>query len=106
MFNGGIGDGAVPFFIVLFFMGNAVLENKYEERVNRQRQLGRSIGPGDFGFDPLGISKEEGAFRQRELRDQELFNGRLAMLAITGFSVQEFFWGTPVIQQTPIFFGR
>ena len=55
---------------------------------------------------PGGFSKEEGAFRRRELRANELFNGRLAMLAITGFAVQEFVWGKPVIEQTPLFFGR
>ena len=31
-------------------------------------------------------------------------NGRAAMMGITGFAVQEFFWGTPVVQQTPFFF--
>ena len=104
LFNGGIGDGVVPFFLVLALMGAAVLENKYEERVNLQRSLGKPIGAGDFGFDPLNIYMQEGTYRQGELRKQELFNGRLAMLAITGFSVQEFVWGSPVVQQTPWFF--
>ena len=35
---------------------------------------------------------------------KELKNGRLAMMAITGFAVQEFVWGNPVVEQTPIFF--
>ena len=34
----------------------------------------------------------------------EINNGRLAMLAITGYAFQEFLWGTPVVDQTPIFF--
>ena len=105
--NGGLGDGVVPFFLVLSFMGAAILENKFEERVNQQRQLGAALlTAGDFGFDPIGFSKEEGAFRRKELRANEIFNGRLAMLAITGFAVQEFLWGKPVIEQTPFFFGR
>ena len=49
---------------------------------------------------------EEGAYRRKELSANELFNGRLAMLAITGFAAQEFLWGTPVVEQTPFFFGR
>ena len=36
----------------------------------------------------------------------ELKNGRLAMMAITGMAVQEFVWGSPVVEQTPFFFGR
>eukprot|EP00966_Prymnesium_polylepis_P268901 6212343-Prymnesium_polylepis.1 len=93
-------------------MAAAILENKFEERANEQvtnRRLGltkEGLLAGDFGFDPMGFSKEEGAFRQKELRANELFNGRLAMLAITGFSVQEFVWAKPVVEQTPFFFGR
>ena len=34
----------------------------------------------------------------------ELKNGRLAMLAITGYAIQEAVYGTPVVDQTPIFF--
>ena len=109
LFNGGLGDGVVPFFLVLALMGTALLENKYEERLNDQRfrPAGTSPSPaGDFGFDPLGISAEEGPLRRKKLRADELFNGRLAMLAITGFAVQEFLWGKPVVEQTPFFFGR
>jgi hypothetical protein len=34
----------------------------------------------------------------------EIKHGRLAMLAVTGFAVQEAIYGTPVIEQTPQFF--
>lgn len=108
LFNGGLFDGPVPFFLVLAAGSAAYLEYVAEEQKNRRSR----IGPvevhiaGDYGFDPLGFSKEEGAFRQKELRASELANGRLAMLAITGFAVQEFLWSKPVIAQTPFFFGR
>ena len=112
LFNGGLFDGGVPLFLVLSFMSAAVLENKYEERVAQRRQLlwatpgAAPTAAGDFGFDPLRLSSEEGRSRQKELRSKELYNGRLAMLAITGFAVQEFLWSKPVIAQTPFFFGR
>ena len=38
------------------------------------------------------------------LKEAEIKNGRAAMMAITGFAVQEFIWGTPVVAQTPLFF--
>ena len=47
-----------------------------------------------------------GAGDAEALRLAEIKNGRAAMMAITGFAVQEFLWGSPVIQQTPFFFGR
>jgi len=107
IFNGGLGEGVIPFFLVLSAMGAAVLENKSEERVAQDRMLkGQAAEVGDFGFDPIGFYKGEGAWRQKNLRTNELHNGRLAMLAITGFAVQEFLWGKPVVEQTPFFFGR
>ena len=86
----------------------------------------KSYVPGDCGFDPLNLygwfssnmgvmdqmnakADPEYAFRlteyyRREMETAELKNGRLAMLGITGFAFQEALWGTPVVDQTPIFF--
>jgi light-harvesting complex II chlorophyll a/b binding protein 4 len=114
LFNGGLFDGGVPFFLVIASMGAALLENKYEERNNQRRSLAlftpeaskELVSAGDFGFDPIGLYTGQDQARQKDLRAFELHNGRLAMLAITGFAVQEFVWGKPVIEQTPFFFGR
>ena len=54
---------------------------------------------GDVGFDPLGLMD-----KRADMATAEIKNGRLAMLAITGMAVQEFIYGTPVIQQTPQYF--
>ena len=86
----------------------------------------KSYVPGDCGFDPLnlygwygqnvGVMERMRADRdpqyafelaeeaRREMETTEIKNGRLAMLAITGYAFQEFLWGTPVVDQTPIFF--
>lgn len=86
----------------------------------------KSYVPGDCGFDPLNLYGWFGAqmpvmvkleaeadpmYRMRweanarKMMDTaEIKNGRLAMLAITGYAFQEFLWGTPVVDQTPIFF--
>merc|ERR1719424_144501 len=108
LFNGGLGDGPVPFFLVLAAGAAAYIEYVDEENAGKRFSLGRAEEriAGDFGFDPMGFSKEEGAYRRKELRANELFNGRLAMLAITGMAVQEFLWSKPVVAQTPFFFGR
>ncbi|KAG7364975.1 chlorophyll A-B binding protein [Nitzschia inconspicua] len=59
--------------------------------------------PGDFGFDPLGLYPKD-AEGQKRMQLSEIKNGRLAMIAITAFAVQEFVSQTGVVDETPIFF--
>ena len=69
---------------------------------------------GNFGFDPLGISTGQGPLplpfpyvgEPAALQTAEIKNGRLAMMAITGMAVQEFVWGTPIVEHTPLLFGH
>jgi light-harvesting complex II chlorophyll a/b binding protein 4 len=109
LFNGQLIEN-LP-FVVLVFGGLAALEYTTKDTVKG----------GDYGFDPLGFSTGkipgpwEGAGEGRPhwpnvgdmeaLKLAEIKNGRAAMMAITGFAVQEFFYGTPVVDQTPFFFG-
>lgn len=112
LFNGALFEGFTP---VLFLAATAVAGffelqqwSMWAERENEtwiEKPKGPPV-PGDLGFDPLGVTFGEGAYRINELKVQEIKNGRLAMMAITGFAVQEFLYGTPVIAQTPFFFGR
>ena len=60
---------------------------------------------GDLSFDPLGVIRSGDGNLARRWRTSEIINGRLAMLCITGFAVQEATWGKPVVEQTPLFFG-
>jgi hypothetical protein len=46
---------------------------------------------GDQGFDPLGFSDN---FDMKWLRESEIKHGRVSMLAVTGFVMQEF-WTLP-----------
>mmetsp|Transcript_5246 Transcript_5246/g.5802 ORF Transcript_5246/g.5802 Transcript_5246/m.5802 type:complete len:313 (-) Transcript_5246:69-1007(-) len=62
---------------------------------------------GAFGFDPLSFTGDN-VYQDKKrtffAEEAEIFNGRLAMLGITGFAAQEFFTNMSVINQTPIFF--
>ncbi len=51
-------------------------------------QIKEDYEPGQLGFDPLGLFPEDkdAIF---ELQTKEINNGRLAMISIAGFAVQE-----------------
>ena len=51
-------------------------------------QLKDTYTPGDLGFDPLGLYPKDAA-EAFALQTKEINNGRLAMLAVAGFAVQE-----------------
>jgi hypothetical protein len=55
---------------------------------------------GDYGFDPFGLYPEDAAGQER-MQLAEIKNGRLAMMAITGFAYQELFTNMGVIHQIP-----
>lgn len=111
LFNGHLAEFAGP--LVLFLGAMAVLEVRHKDKLT----------DGDLGFDPLGfggtqrpagavpfdgaqglVDKLPNSGDMDALRLAELKNGRLAMMAITGMSVQEFLYGSPVVDQTPFFF--
>ena len=53
--------------------------------------------PGMLGFDPLG--RDSSFFREAEIQ-----NGRVAMIAITIFALEEAIFKAPVVEKTSIFF--
>jgi len=104
LFNGDLP--AYTPFLLLAAGAAAYLELQTIDNVNQTwlNKPDEKPAAGDMGFDPLAMSaKVEG---KMDVRASEIYNGRLAMLAITGMAVQEFLWRTPVVEQTPFFFGR
>ena len=59
--------------------------------------------PGNLGFDPLGFYPldEEG---RTNVQLAEIKHGRIAMLAVVGYAVQEASLNVGVVDETPIFF--
>jgi hypothetical protein len=70
----------------------------------RSKENDPTYTPGDLGFDPLSLYKNQNPDRQRWMELAEIKNGRLAMIGITGFAFQEGLWNNAVVDQTPIFF--
>lgn len=128
--NGGLGD-VNPLFWLTLLLSFAALENgTLEYQFSGWQSSGKpwKYVAGDYGFDPLNlqdaiadkwIETAKADFSKGDDRDPmtmkadvkanvakaEMWHGRVAMLAITGFAVQEAVWGTPVVDQSPLFFG-
>uniref|UniRef100_A0A7R9WGN0 Uncharacterized protein n=1 Tax=Pseudictyota dubia TaxID=2749911 RepID=A0A7R9WGN0_9STRA len=65
--------------------------------VDKPGQLRESYIPGDIGFDPLGLmpDNEEDLMA---MQTKELQNGRLAMIAASGFMAQELVDGKGILE--------
>jgi hypothetical protein len=103
LLNGGLGHSLETFFpafaAVLALAGVVEAFQGYSRRADPEGYAARSIG--DLGFDPLGMYGARGDTVQgrRAMEDAELKHGRLAMLAITAFAMQEAFTGVGVVTQ-------
>merc|ERR1712194_161748 len=60
-------------------------------------QLRNNYIPGDLGFDPLGLMPTT-EVDIMQMQTKELQNGRLAMLAATGFMAQELVDGKGILE--------
>jgi hypothetical protein len=100
--NGGLSRTPAAFWAATLGVAFAI-ETFSFMRSSSAEKAGRDYVPGDLGFDPFGWSGKTVEEKNYNL-EAELFNGRLAMLAITGFAVQEWWTVDSVINQTPIFF--
>jgi hypothetical protein len=76
----------------------AFLENHYSRVKDKPGYY-----PGNLGFDPLRFYPKDEGGRQR-MQLAEIRNGRLAMLAITSFVLQEWVYKSAVVDITPWFF--
>lgn len=116
--NGGLGQPLVLLFLAIAFAGASAVElstlkaqyiNPQDfdarERVFAEKEASGQI-PGMYGIDPLGLASFFGqtAAAKRTMQTAEIKNGRLAMMGITGFAIQEAVLHVPVIQETPLFF--
>jgi Chlorophyll A-B binding protein len=97
--NGGLDQIDALYWVAVVLMAGII----EIESSKVQAAKGKDYIPGDCGFDPLGFypkTKEA----QKEMQTKEIKHGRLAMMAIVGFAIQEALYRTPVVAETPQFF--
>mmetsp|Transcript_21508 Transcript_21508/g.39480 ORF Transcript_21508/g.39480 Transcript_21508/m.39480 type:complete len:326 (+) Transcript_21508:292-1269(+) len=97
--NDGLSHASFPAFWIAIITAAAVIEIQESVEAN----LSCKLNPSDKGFDPINLGGK--TMEQKHfMHEAELFNGRLGMLAITGFAIQEWFLNSAVVDQIPIFF--
>ena len=99
LLNGGLGKVSPVYWVAVVLFAGAV--DFYG--TSKARSNSPDYFPGNLGFDPLGLYPKDEA-SQMEMQLKELKNGRLAMIAITAFAVQEFVSNTGIVDETPLFF--
>jgi Chlorophyll A-B binding protein. len=97
--NGGLGKVSPLYWIAI--LGAAAAIDFYG--ISKSKSGDASYFPGNLGFDPLKVyPKDEDGKKWMQLA--EIKNGRLAMIAIFGFAIQEFVSKQGVVDETPLFF--
>jgi hypothetical protein len=97
--NGGLERVDIAYWVAV-----AALAGIVELESSKQKEeKPKTYVLGDCGFDPLGLLPKE-KVGQMEMMTKEIKHGRIAMLAVLGFVVQEAIYGQPVVAETPFFF--
>jgi len=95
--NGGLEQGQDVLFLAVWLAAGAVVE---KIGFDLKAAQGSDYTLGDVGFDPLnqyGKTLEE----RKNRRLQELKNGRLAMVAILLYVIEESVFKTSILRETP-----
>lgn len=98
LLNGGLTKVSPVYWGVILAMAGGI------ELFSQKRKDEEDYSfPGNLNFDPLGLYPKDKAGQMR-MQLSEIKNGRLAMLAIFGFAVQEAVTKIGVVNATPFFF--
>jgi len=111
--NGGLGQGPIPLVLLATAAAIGYLDLK---AIGIKEDAAKADGgwygewtPGDFGFDPLNLLGGASPVAVKNMKAKEINNGRLAMVAVATYVLQEFTTGEPVVSVseqlfTPIIF--
>ena len=98
LLNGGLGKVSPAYWVAC--IGAAAMIDIFGQ-LRMKSEKGNDYIPGDFGLR-LGYPSNEAG--QQRMQLAEIKNGRLAMIAVFGFAIQEFVSKQGVIDETPLFF--
>ena len=98
--NGGLEQGPIPSAVATFFILASLIE---AQGLRVKKADGDAWLPGDYGkFFDVQIA-ERGSQQFCSLQEGEIWNGRITMIAILAYVVQEAATGYPTINTIPFF---
>ena len=97
LLNGGLGKVSPAYWAACLVLAGGV------ELYGMSKKNSPGYFPGNLNVDPFGLYPKTEA-EQKSMQLKEIKNGRLAMIAIFGFALQEFVSKVGVIDETPLFF--
>lgn len=99
--NGGLEQATIPLTLAIFG-GMIAAVDIYSLKLKAEQ--GDEWLPGDFGFDPLNLLGGASIEARRDMQAKEINNGRLAMVAVLVYVIEEFITKQPIVQLTPWLF--
>jgi hypothetical protein len=99
LLNGGLGKVSPIYWVAVFLFAGFVDFTG----TNRATFNAEGYFPGNLAFDPLGLYPEN-EDEQKAMQTAEIKHGRVAMIAVVGYAIQEFVFKTGVVDETPFFF--
>ena len=98
--DGGLGKISPIYWVVCLIFAAVIDFNG----TNRATFRAEGYFPGNLAFDPLGLYPEDDKEKQMFYQNAEIKHGRVAMLAVVGYAIQEYVLKQGVIDETPFFF--
>lgn len=98
LLNGGLGKVSPAYWVAC--IGAAAMIDIFGQ-LRMKNEKDNDYIPGDLGLR-LGYPADED--KQKWMQLAEIKNGRLAMIAVFGFAIQEFISKQGVVDETPLFF--
>ena len=97
LLNGGLGNINTLYWAAALGLAVFVESKSIDSQLDTGKRSDDYL-PGMMGFDPLG---QDSPF----MRDAEIMNGRVAMIAITAYALEEAITKAPVVVNTPFLFN-
>jgi hypothetical protein len=97
LLNGGLGNINTLYWVAALGLAVFVESKSIDSQLDTGKRSDDYL-PGMMGFDPLG---QDSPF----MRNAEIMNGRVAMVAITAYALEEAITKAPVVVNTPFLFN-